>query len=133
MRALCYDALRQGVAYLREHKGQCIVKKETDRVVDFLVDAGKQEVTEGLTLQSAWFRIDRAAKVISGILFTFDNGKTMLIKMTHADASVPGATGPVPTLTRATVKQTALQDPEGKIELPPQLTVTYTGYRFYAQ
>jgi len=133
VKGLAYDALRKGTVYLKDNKERCKLQKETDEVIDFLVNGEGQQVMQGLTLKNGWFRIDRKQKVIYGIKFTFSNDTSMLIRMKYREVPLPGKKVVVPVLTKLTIKQDALRKVEKETELPAQLSVVYSAFKFASQ
>gem|GEM_PF-3399343 len=124
LEVIAFDALKEGVLYLKEKKAQAVLAKEAPGAADFSLAGANQELMTGLQLKETWFRFDRAAKAITGIQFRFTNGKAMMARVKYGDAALPGG-GTVPVPVQAELTQDALSAPQGGVTIPPKLNVQY--------
>ena len=124
LETIAFDALKEGILYLNAQKASCVLQKESPTTADFSLNGANQQLLPGLLLKETWFRFDRATKAVTGIQFSFTNGKTMLARVKYVEARLPsGATVPVPSL--AEITQDAIATPQQGVNVPKKVTVQY--------
>jgi hypothetical protein len=123
LETIAFDALKEGILYLKAQRAACALQKESPALADFSLNGGNQEFMPGLQLKETWFRFDRAAKAVTAIQFRFTNGKSMLARVKYTDVKLPGG-AIVPVPAQAEVTQDALVVQDG-VTIPPKVTVQY--------